>query len=140
MGFNRAIAKIREFSNALEKFEVKSEDDKRIMNFALRNLVILFSPIMPHLAEELWQKLGAEGLASEAEFPKFDPKLIVDNTIQVAVQVTGKLRAVIEMAKDISKEEMEKLALQNENVKKFTEGKEIKKVIVVPGKLVNVLV
>jgi len=140
MGFNRAIAKIREFSNALEKFEVKSEEDKKIMNFALRNLVILFSPIMPHLAEELWQKLGCVGLASEAEFPKFDAKLIVDDSVQVAVQVLGKLRAVVEMAKGISKEEMEKLALQNENVKKFTEGKEIKKVIVVPDKLVNILV
>ena len=139
MGFNRAIAKIREFSNALEKFEVKSDEDKKIMHFALRNLVILFSPIMPHLAEELWQKLGGKNLATDSAFPKFDPNLIIDNTSQVAVQVLGKLRAVIEMPKGLAKEEMEKLALQNENVKKFIEEKEIKKIITVPDKLVNIV-
>ncbi|MBU6339324.1 MAG: class I tRNA ligase family protein [Rickettsiales bacterium] len=139
MGFNRAIAKIREFSNALEKFEVKDNLDKEVMHFALQNLVILFSPIMPHLAEELWTRLGNKSLVVNAEFPAFDEKLIVDNVVSVALQVSGKLRGVVEMAKGLSKEEMEKIAFENENVKKFTEGKEIKKVIVVPDKLVNIV-
>ena len=140
MGFNRAIAKIREFSNALEKFNVKSKSDVAVMNFALTNLIILFAPIMPHLAEELWSKLGADGLLVDAKFPEFDPKLIVEDSVNITLQVCGKLRAVIEVAKGLSKEEMEKLAFENENVKKFIEGKEIKKVIVVPGKLVNIVV
>lgn len=140
MGFNRAIAKIREFSNALEKFIVKSESDAEVMNFALKNLVILFSPIMPHLAEELWQKLGGEGLASEAEFPKFNEKFLVEDVCKIAVQVLGKLRAVIEMPKGLSKEEAENLALQNENVRKFIEEKKILKIITVQDKLVNVVV
>jgi leucyl-tRNA synthetase len=135
-GFNRAIAKIREFSNALEKFE----GDSAAMNFALKNLTILISPIMPHLAEELWEKLGGQGLASEAEFPKFDPKLIVDDVVSIALQVCGKLRAVVEMPKGLAKEEVEKRAFENENVRKFIEGKEVKKVIVVVDKLVNVVV
>ncbi len=140
MGFNRAIAKIREFSNALEKFEVKSAEDAKVMNFALKNLVILFSPIMPHLAEELWLRMGCQGLASEAEFPEFDAKLIAEDEVGVAVQVCGKLRAVIQMAKGTLKEEMERLAFENENVKKFIEGKEVRKIIAVPDKLVNIVV
>lgn len=139
IGFNRAIAKIREFSNALEKFEVKSKSDEKVMNFALKNLVILFSPIMPHLAEELWQKLGNKTLVSSEKFPDFDASLIADDEVGVAVQVAGKLRAVIQMPKGTSKEEMQKWAFENENVKKFIEGKEIKKIIIVPDKLVNVV-
>lgn len=140
MGFNRAIAKIREFSNALEKFEVKSQEDAVVMNFALKNLVILFSPIMPHLAEECWQKLGFKNLVSEEKFPDFDSSLTAEDEVGVAVQVCGKLRAVIQMPKGSSKEELEKQAFANENVQKFIEGKEVKKVIVVPDKLVNIVV
>jgi leucyl-tRNA synthetase len=140
MGFNRSIAKIREFSNSLEKFEPKSAADKKVMNFALNNLVILISPIMPHLAEELWEKLGNKTLVSAEKFPDFDPNLILEDEVGVAIQVAGKLRAVIQMPKGITKEEMEKLAFENENVKKFIEGKEVKKVISVPDKLVNIVI
>jgi leucyl-tRNA synthetase len=140
MGFNRSIAKIREFSNALEKFEPKSATDKKVMNFALSNLVILISPIMPHLAEELWEKLGNKTLVSAEKFPDFDPTLILEDEVGVAIQVAGKLRAVIQMPKGTAKEEMEKLAFENENVKKFIEGKEIKKIISVPDKLLNIVV
>ncbi len=139
MSFNRSIAKIREFSNALEKFEIKSSEDYKVMEFALKNLVILISPIMPHLSEELWQKLGNKTLVSQEKFPQFDPKLIVEDEVGVAIQVAGKLRAVIQVQKGLSKEELEKVAFENENVKKFIEGKEIKKVIVVPDKLVNIV-
>jgi leucyl-tRNA synthetase len=140
MGFNRSIAKIREFSNALEKFEPKSATDKKVMNFALNNLVILISPIMPHLAEELWEKLGNKTLVSAEKFPDFDSALILEDEVGVAIQVAGKLRAVIQMPKGTPKEEMEKLAFENENVKKFIEGKKIKKIISVPDKLVNIVV
>jgi len=140
MAFNRSIAKIREFSNALEKFEPKSAAERKVMNFALNNLVILISPIMPHLAEELWEKLGNKTLVSAEKFPDFDPALILEDEVGVAIQVAGKLRAVIQMPKGTAKEEMEKLAFENENVKKFIEGKEIKKIISVPDKLVNIVV
>ncbi len=133
MGFNRAIAKIREFSNALEKSE-------SIPEFALKNLVILIAPIMPHLAEELWAELGYKTLVTEEKFPEFDPNLIVEDEIGIAVQVSGKLRAVIQMSKGSSKEDLEKAAFGNENVKRFIEGKEIRKVISVTDKLVNIVV
>lgn len=135
MNFNRAIAKIREFSNALEKFNGGSET----MLFALKNLAILIAPITPHLAEEMWHHLGEESLVSQAKFPEFDPALAADDVVGIAFQVCGKLRAVIEVAKGLSKEELEKMAFENPNVKKFTDGKEIKKVIVVPDKLVNIV-
>ena len=136
MGFNRSIAKIREFSNALEKSKSGSE----AMAFALKNLVILIAPIMPHLAEELWSKLGYETLVSEEKFPEFDASLAAEDEVGIAIQVCGKLRAVIQMSKTTSKEEMEKLAFENEKVQKFTDGKEIRKVISIPGKFVNIVV
>jgi leucyl-tRNA synthetase len=109
------------------------------MHFALRNLAILISPFMPHLAEELWLNLGCEGLVSTANFPKFSSKLLQDDVVSVAIQVAGKLRAVIEMSKGLTQEQMQKLALENDNVKKFVEGNEIKKIIIVPDKLVNIV-
>lgn len=140
LGFNRAIAKIREFTNALEKFEVKSDEDKAVMHFALNTLTKLISPIMPHLAEEMWQALGNQGLVSVAEFPQFDPTLISESSAKVAVQVAGKLRAVIELPKGTSQEEAKQAALAHENVQKFLLDKEIKKVIVVQDKMVNFVV
>jgi leucyl-tRNA synthetase len=135
MAFNRAIAKIREFSNALEKFS----GSLSVRNFALKQLIFLICPIMPHLAEEMWQKMGNQTLASQENFPEFDVKMLVDDEVGVALQVCGKLRAVVEVAKGLSKEELEKIAFENDNVKKFLEGKEVKKVIVVPDKLVNIV-
>lgn len=141
MGFNRAIAKIREFSNALEKFEIKGEVDKEIMRFSLNNLVLLTAPIMPHLAEELWQILGNKtAIAEDVLFPTYDEKLIIDDEVNIAVQINGKLRAVLKMPKSSSKEDLEKSAFADENVQKNIIGKEIKKIIIVPDKLVNIVV
>lgn len=141
MGFNRAIAKIREFSNGLEKFVIKDQADQKIMAFSLRNLVLLIAPIMPHLAEELWQNLGNQTIICASEsFPNYDEKLIVDDQVSVAVQVNGKLRSVLLMPKSSSKEELEKAALQDENVQKNIAGKEIKKIIIVPDKLVSIVI
>jgi leucyl-tRNA synthetase len=140
MSFNRAIAKIREFTNSLEKFEVKSEEDKKIMAFALKNLAILISPITPHLAEESWQLMKNNKLVCQQDFPKFDESLIIEDQLSIAIQINGKLRAVIEVKKDLEKNLIEKLALENDNIQKHIEGKEVKKVIYVPSKLINILV
>ena len=140
MGFNRAIAKIREFSNFIEKFEIKNDLDKKITFFAISNLVLLIAPIMPHLAEELWERLGNKNsISKNALFPNFNPKLTINDKVNIALQVNGKLRAVMEMAKDSSKEDLEKMALENEAVKKHLLDHQIKKIIVVPNKLVNIV-
>jgi leucyl-tRNA synthetase len=141
MGFNRAIAKIREFSNSLEKFEIKDENDQKIMHFSLHNLALLISPILPHLAEELWQILGNNSLIFEsASFPNSDKNLIVDDQVNIAIQVNGKLKTLVAMPKSSSKEALEKAALTNEIIQKNITGKEIKKIIVVPDKLVSIVI
>ena len=103
-------------------------------------LVQLIAPFAPHVAEELWQQLGHEGLVQQTLWPDWDDSLIIDETITVIVQVNGKLRAKLEVARDAAKEIIEQQALANDNVQAFTEGKEPKKIIYVPGKLLNVVV
>ena len=140
MSFNRAIAKLREFSNALEKFSITNSIDKKIMHFALKNLVLLFAPIMPHLSEECFAMLGENGFAAQANFPKFNENLIKENSVKIAVQVLSKLRAVIELPKGANQEEVEKSAFANENVAKFLANKKLKKIIFVQDKLINFLI
>ncbi len=140
MGFNVAIAKIREFSNALEKFEIKNIDDLRVKYEAVKTLLLLLNPIMPHLSEEAAKELKIEGLLCEKDFPEFDASLIKDEKAKIAVQVKSKLRAVIEIDKGLDQEEVEKIAKANENVAKFLEGANIKKVIFVKDRLLNFVV
>ncbi|MFT6077548.1 MAG: leucyl-tRNA synthetase [Rickettsiales bacterium] len=141
MGFNVVIAKIREFSNALEKFAIKDQTDQDIVNYSLKNLVLLIAPILPHLAEELWKELGNTTIISAGvAFPDFDEKMLEDDQMKITVQVNGKLRAVLEMSKSSTKEELEKAALADDNVQKNIDGKDIKKIIVVPNKLVSIVI
>ena len=109
------------------------------MSYALKNLLILFSPIAPHLCEELWQNLGMSTTITNENFPKFDQQLITDEQVSIAVQVQGKLRAVISVTKDLDQDQLQKIALENDNVKKFIGENNIKKLIFVPNKLVNIL-
>ena len=100
----------------------------------------LLSPYAPHLCEELWQRLGEEGLIAHAEWPTYDEALCIDDTITIVVQINGKKRDELHIAKDTPKDEIEKLALASDRSQKFMDGKEPKKVIVVPGRLVNIVV
>ena len=99
----------------------------------------MLAPIAPHVSEELWQRLGNQETITYQPWPTYNASLLVDDEIEIVVQVNGKVRAKINIPKDLSKEDMQELALQNENVKLSIEGKEIKKVIAVPQKLVNIV-
>ena len=99
-------------------------------------LAQLMAPMTPHLAEELWHRLGGDGLVTEAEWPKADPALLVDDTVTLPVQINGKRKAQILVAADASKEEVEKLALADHSVQRALGGATPKKVIVVPGRIV----
>ncbi|GAA0500444.1 leucine--tRNA ligase [Salinibacillus aidingensis] len=101
--------------------------------------VKLLSPVAPHLAEELWSILGHEETISYEPWPQFDESKLVENEVEIPVQVMGKVRAKMMIPKDASKEDMEKLALENERVQEWIEGKTVRKVIAVPGKLVNIV-
>ena len=139
LSFNTAISGLMEYVNELYKLKVDGFSDAPWQE-ALSVLTQLVAPFAPHMAEELWQQLGHEGLVQDTLWPGWDDALIVEDVLTIIVQVNGKLRAKLEVTKDTAREEIEQLALANENVRAFTEGKELGKVIYVPGKLVNIVV
>jgi leucyl-tRNA synthetase len=130
---NTAISQMMIFVN--EATQAKSLPKETASTF-LRVL----SPYAPHLCEELWSRLGMEGLVAHADWPDYDAALCVDDTITLVVQVNGKKRDELEVPKDADREELERLALASERTQRFLEGKEPRKVIVVPGRLVNIVV
>jgi leucyl-tRNA synthetase len=133
MSFNTAIAAMMELSNHLTRQEVRPRS-------VLYTFVLLLSPFAPHLAEELWRALGHKNTLAYEPWPAFDEALTRAEEIEVPVQVNGKLRTRLRVPPDISQEELQALALADERVKSFIEGKKVRKVIVVPGKLVNIVV
>ncbi len=135
-GFNSAIAKLYAFTATLQK----SDASKVAQQDALMTLVQLMSPMTPHLAEEIWSDLGGKGLIADAPWPKADEAMLVEDSVTLPIQVNGKRRSEITVPKDMGKEEVEKLVLEDEAVKKALDGGSPKKLIVVPGRIVNVVV
>lgn len=129
---NTAISQLMVFINECYKAD-------RVPTEFAEGFVLLISPITPHLAEELWEKLGHEGTITYVPWPTFDEEKLVDDTVEIAVQINGKVRTKLVVDKDITKEELEKVALTNEDVQKWIDGKELKKVIAIPGRLVNIV-
>ena len=134
--FNTAIARLYAFTNAIAKSKAGAEAKKR----AMLTLAQLMSPMTPHLAEEIWATLGGEGLIVNAPWPEADAKMLVEDTVTLPIQINGKRRSQITVARDLSREEVEKHALQDDAVQRVLDGKAPKKVIVVPGRIVNVVV
>ena len=138
--FNTAIASVMELINALVKFKDKSAQGRAVMQESLQSIVLLLSPIVPHITHELWKVLGQTSLLLNQAWPEIDESALLKDSLQIVLQVNGKLRARIEVAATADKAEIEAAAMQDENVKRFTDGKQIVKVIVVPGKLVNIVI
>ncbi len=134
-GFNAAIAKLYAFTATLQK----SKAGKAAQREAIMTLAQLMSPMTPHLAEDIWNHQGGEGLIVTAPWPKADEALLVDDKVTLPIQVNGKRRAEIEVPADLDKEEVEKIALAHEAVIRTLDGARPKKVIVVPGRIVNVV-
>ena len=137
--FNTAIAQVMTVMNVLEKAPQASEQDRALLQEGLEAVTLLLAPITPHISHELWNRLGHEGAVIDANWPVVDESALVQDSLQLVVQVNGKLRGQIEMPASASREEVEAAARSNENVLRFTEGLTIRKVIVVPGKLVNIV-
>ncbi|MDX1756756.1 MAG: leucine--tRNA ligase [Marinobacter sp.] len=137
--FNTAIAAVMELMNEIGKLNDDQPQSRAVIQEALDTAVLLLSPIAPHICHSLWQALGHEQAVVDADWPEADESAMVRTEIQVVLQVNGKVRAKAEVPADIDKAALEKLALENENVARFTDGKTVRKVIVVPGKLVNVV-
>ena len=137
---NKAVAKLREFYNGFTAFKSAGEDDDFALREAVDTFIILINPICPHLAEELWAMRGHKTLLVDTPWPAYDESLLVADTIKIAVQVNGKVRATITLPADADKDEAEKTALSEENVRRAIGEQSVRKVIVVPGKIVNVVV
>jgi leucyl-tRNA synthetase len=137
--FNKAVARVFEFLNALSGFEPKEAGDHWVMREALETLVILINPMVPHLSEECWQKLGSASMAVDAPWPKADPALTRLDSVTLAIQIDGKRRDEIDLPKDLPSKAVEEAALAREGVRKAIDGRAIKKVIIVPNRIVNIV-
>jgi leucyl-tRNA synthetase len=134
--FNKAIARLYEFVNALQD---GAAGDPAVRAEALLALVQLVAPMMPHLAEELWQTMGHETLVANAPWPVVDPALLVDDSVIVAIQINGKLRDTLDLAKGLSQDAAKEAAMASDKVQRAIAGLTVRKVIVVPDRIVNIV-
>ena len=145
--FNTSIAANMELINEVYDFRAnilgtdkESSESQKVFGEVLRNIVIMLSPFVPHFCDELWEAMGEKGFLFNVSWPQYDEKLTVADEVTIAVQVNGKVRGSVSVERTAPKEDVEKLALSIENVQKHIEGKTVAKVIVVPGKIVNIVV
>jgi leucyl-tRNA synthetase len=141
--FNTAISRMMELANAIRSHATGPPEaaiDSSFLRESIETLLRLLAPYAPHFAEELWERTGHEGSIFEAGWPAYDPELAEAEAITVVVQVMGKVRAKLEVAADIGEDEMKRLALANDRVKEWTQGKKIERVVVVPKKLVSIVI
>jgi len=133
--FNTSVAQIYELTNALKKYKANDAAKAEALGILIRAI----APFMPHLSEECWAHLGGEGLCYHAPWPEVDPAMLVEDEVTLPIQVNGKRRSELSAAKDISKEDAEKLALADEAILRAIDGLTVRKVIVVPGRIINIV-
>ena len=142
--FNTAIAAVMEYLNFLydveSRLELNSEEDKKALRDAFEKLALLLSPFVPHFADEIWEALGNEGFTLEQPWPQHNPEWVKEKETTVVIQVNGKVRSRIQVPVNLPEEELKNIALNDERIKKWIEGKNVVKVIVVPNKIVNIVV
>ena len=137
--FNTAISSIMELVNEMYKYR-DGEINEALYGTAVRNLVVMLAPFVPHVTEEMWEHLEQEGSVHNQMWPEFDESALVKDTVEIVVQINGKIKEKMNIAGDLSREEMQKVAMEDEKVKALTEGKNVVKVIAVPNKLINIVV
>ena len=138
--FNTAIAANMELLNELGRFDDSSEQGRAVMQEALESVVLMLSPIVPHITHTLWAALGHEQAIIECRWPQVDQAALVQESMQLVVQVNGKVRGKIDVAADAGKEDIEAAATGDDNVQKHIADKPVRKIIIVPGKLVNIVI
>jgi leucyl-tRNA synthetase len=132
--FNKSVAALYELTSAIEKAKLSATRDE-----AIRSLLLLVAPGAPHLAEEAWTRRGESGMIADAAWPSHDPDLLIDEKVTLAIQVNGKLRDTITVARGMAKDEVEALAIASPKIKAQLAGDAPRKVIVVPDRLVNIV-
>lgn len=138
--FNTAIAAIMELVNAVTQYEIKNDQDARIKQEALEAIVLMLSPIVPHMTHALWHHLGHQGALMDAKWPQVDESALKRDVVSIVVQVNGKVRANVDIPISATQALIESTALNHENIQRFIDGKPVKKIIVVGQKLVNIVV
>ncbi|GLX86703.1 leucine--tRNA ligase [Thalassotalea loyana] len=137
--FNTAIAAVMELMNHVTKQSMETPEDRAVMQEAVRGIILMLTPIVPHFAHEVWNAIGDGTAVEDTLWPAIDESALVEDEKLIIVQVNGKLRAKITVSADAQQDAVQALAMDDENVSKFTEGKTIRKVIFVPGKLLNIV-
>jgi leucyl-tRNA synthetase len=138
--FNTAVAAVMELLNAFGRHTGRKAQDRALRQEAFEAVVLMLSPIVPHACHALWSELGRDGAVVEQPWPVFDPEALVQEEVELVVQVQGKLRGRIVVPRDAPEDQIHAVALAEENVARFVAGREVRKVIVVPGRLVNIVV
>ena len=141
--FNTAIASVMELSNKIPKQFItdnSSLSERSAAHEAIMNIVIMLAPITPHLSQHLWWELGKDTPIIDHAWPEADPELLIEETVEIAVQINGKLRATVNLDPNANQETFENKALADVNVQKYLENKDIKKIIFVPGRLINIVI
>lgn len=139
-GFNTAISALMELINEMYKYKELENKNNYVIKEGIETIITILSPFAPHIGEELWQMIGKEGSIFDISWPKYDETALVKDEIEVVVQINGKVRGKLSISSNVSKEEMEKIATEDEKIKSLIEGKEIVKIVAVPKKLVNIVV
>ncbi|MCA1744054.1 MAG: class I tRNA ligase family protein, partial [Desulfovibrionales bacterium] len=141
--FNTAIAGAMELVNAINQAREElgsSSQRQKVLSSAISSVLTVLAPITPHICEELWEKSGYKQPLAQSPWPEHDPQALVKDELLVVIQVNGKLRSKLQVSADISKEQLQQMALDDEKTKKHIQDKEIVKIIVIPEKLVNIVV
>ena len=138
--FNKAIARIRELTNKLDAMTAEDVGGAWMYTFGMEIVIRLIAPIIPHIAEEMWEALGHKIYVINTPWPSYDEALLVEDIITVGVQVNGRMRGTIEITKNCDKETAEKISLGLNTVKKALNGKVVRKIIFVPNRIINIVV
>ena len=137
--FNTAISTVMELVNEMYRYR-EGDVNENLFGEAVKNLIVMLAPFIPHVAEEMWEHIGAEGSVHDQSWPSYDESALVKDTVEIVVQINGKIKERLDIAGDLSREEMQEVCMNDEKVKALTEGKNVIKVIAVPGKLINIVV
>ncbi len=138
--FNTVVSAVHELCNAVSRTEPGNDQDRAAVREALKTALLVLSPIAPHVTQALWQDLGESSLLVACRWPAVDDAALVQDSVELVVQVNGKVRGRLQVAQDADEAELRELALANDNVVRFVAGKTVRKVITVPGKLINIVV
>jgi leucyl-tRNA synthetase len=137
---NKAVARIRELTNSLGEIKETDNDSLAILREGIETTILLFQPMIPHITEELWQQLGHQDSIINQPWPKASKEFLVDETVNVALQINGKLKIAIAVAKDLPEDALKQLALAHPKMSENLQGKEVRKIIIVPNRIVNVVI